>query len=90
MSTIGINLVSIFVRSSKVPQKELPLRSNKTGPRATAAYMVGYVALNIWKVWTPKGKQILHVRNNKLNECLTYDPDKPFLSIYVSEWQLHV
>lgn len=60
-----------YVRDARVPQ------SRKMAPRAWIGYLVGFIASNIWQIWSPRHQEVFNERDVVFDESLFYDPDLP-------------
>jgi len=46
-------------------------------PRAWIGYLVGFIASNIWQIWSPRHHEVFNERDVVFDESLFYDPDLP-------------
>jgi len=46
-------------------------------PRACIGYLVGFIASNIWRIWSPRHQEVFNERDVVFDESLFYDPDLP-------------
>ena len=48
-------------------------------PRAWIGYLVGFIASNIWQIWSPCRQEVVEERVVVFDETHFYDPDLPLL-----------
>ena len=53
------------------------IASHKMKPRALIGYLVGYEALNIWRIWLPKQQRVIRARDVVFDETTFYSPTDP-------------
>ncbi|ODM16171.1 hypothetical protein SI65_08605 [Aspergillus cristatus] len=46
-------------------------------PRAWIGYLVGFIASNIWQIWSPRHQEVFNEQDVVFDESLFYDPDLP-------------
>lgn len=56
---------------------DLRSKLERTRPRAVMGYLVGYQALNIFRVWVPEEGKVLVARDVTIDETTFYDPQRP-------------
>ena len=42
--------------------------------RAWIGYLVGFMVLNIWKIWNPHCQEVVEEQDMEFNKSLFYDP----------------
>jgi hypothetical protein len=58
-----------YTRITSIPRLE------KLKPRALIGYLVGYVALNIWRIWIPSRNKVISARDCIFDESKTYNQE---------------
>ena len=46
-------------------------------PRAQIGYLVGYVASNVFKIWVPEDRSVIHARDVEFDENAFFNPLEP-------------
>ncbi|KAI0993915.1 hypothetical protein K3495_g14269, partial [Podosphaera aphanis] len=82
------NLKVVGCRAFVHIPREKRLASAKLGERAWIGYLVGFEAHNIWRIWHPKSKEIVRVRDVVFQESRLFRDDKNDTEIPIEISQL--
>jgi hypothetical protein len=68
LSNLRVYGCKTYIRILNIP------RLQKLKPRAHIGYLVGYISLNIWRIWVPKKQKVINVRDCIFDESSLYEP----------------